>query len=216
MPGMSEKSRLATHARGANLASPAPVSDRPRCPWCEGFEAYRTYHDTEWGVPMHDDRALFEKLCLEAMQAGLSWATVLKKREHFRKAFEGFVIDRLAAYGDGEVERLMADPGIIRNRAKILAIIGNARAMQTHFPRKHAFRDFLWGFVGGRTRHNALRSMADALAQDAASQAMSKALLQRGFKFVGPTICYSLMQSTGMVNDHLVSCFRHAELGGKA
>jgi DNA-3-methyladenine glycosylase I len=185
-----------------------------RCSWCEGFDAYRHYHDTEWGVPMHDDRALFEKLCLEAMQAGLSWATILKKREHFRVAFHGFEIATLAKYGEPDVERLLADPGVVRNRLKVRSVIANAQAMQLHFPKKHNFRDFLWGFVDGVTMHRQLGGMHEAIAQDARSQAMSKALLARGFKFVGPTICYSLMQSTGMVNDHFVDCFRHRELGG--
>lgn len=196
--------------------APGQPDARKRCPWCEGFDAYRHYHDTEWGVPMRNDRALFEKLSLEAMQAGLSWATVLRKRDHFRVAFEGFDIARLAAYDDSEVARLMADPGIVRNRAKILAIIGNARAMKTHFSQPGSFCDFLWNFVGGETVHHRLRSMGEAIGQDERSQAMSKALLKLGFKFVGPTICYSLMQSTGMINDHLSDCFRYTELGGKA
>jgi DNA-3-methyladenine glycosylase I len=185
-----------------------------RCAWCEGFDAYRHYHDTEWGVPMLDDRALFEKLCLEAMQAGLSWATVLKKREHFRQAFDGFEIDLVAAYDHAKVEQLLTDPGIIRNRAKVLAVVGNAKAMQVHFPKHHNFRDFLWAFVDGKPIQRKLAHLKDAIGQDERSQAMSKALLAKGFKFVGPTICYSLMQSTGMVNDHVMTCFRYAQLGG--
>lgn len=164
---------------------------------------------------MRDDRALFEKLCLEAMQAGLSWATILKKRDHFRVAFEGFDIPTLARYGEGEVARLLADPGIVRNRLKVHAVIGNAQAMQKHFASKNSFRDFLWSFVDGTTIHHKLGGMNQAIAQDERSQAMSKALLARGFKFVGPTICYSLMQSTGMVNDHFVDCFRYQALGGE-
>lgn len=192
-----------------------PNTSLQRCAWCESFDAYREYHDTEWGVPMRDDRALFEKLCLEAMQAGLSWATVLKKRENFRQAFDGFEIDKLVKYDDHDVERLMADAGIIRNRLKVHAVIANARAMQQHFPKKNSFSDFLWSFVEGHTIQHRLAGVQEAIAQDERSQAMSKALLKLGFKFVGPTICYSLMQSTGMVNDHFAHCFRFGQLGGK-
>jgi DNA-3-methyladenine glycosylase I len=209
------KSSPAQPASALSAALPT-LSDRVRCNWCEGFDAYRHYHDTEWGVPMQDDRALFEKLCLEAMQAGLSWATILKKREQFRAAFEGFEIAMLARYGEPQVQRLLADPGIVRNQLKIRAVIANAQAMQKHFPKKSSFRDFLWSFVDGATIQHQLAGKHQAIAQDARSQAMSKALLARGFKFVGPTICYSLMQSTGMVNDHYQDCFRFAELGGKA
>jgi DNA-3-methyladenine glycosylase I len=207
--------KLAKTAASNPPPKTSPTSTVKRCGWCEGFDAYRHYHDTEWGVPMHDDRALFEKLCLEAMQAGLSWATILKKREHFRAAFEGFNIATLAIYGEPEVARLLGDPGIVRNRLKVRAVIANAQAMQQHFPKKHSFRDFLWGFVDGATIHHQLAGSHQAIAQDARSQAMSKALLKRGFKFVGPTICYSLMQSTGMINDHFVDCFRFQELGGQ-
>ncbi len=205
-------------AKSAIVISPTTPGHTPavkRCAWCEGFDAYRHYHDTEWGVPMLDDRALFEKLCLEAMQAGLSWATILKKRDQFRIAFEGFNIATLANYGEPEVARLLGDTGIVRNRLKVRAVIANAQAMQQHFPKQHSFRDFLWGFVDGATIHHQLAGSHQAIAQDARSQAMSKALLKRGFKFVGPTICYSLMQSTGMINDHYLDCFRFQELGGQ-
>jgi DNA-3-methyladenine glycosylase I len=192
----------------------SPSSRLTRCAWCEGFDAYRHYHDTEWGVPMLDDRALFEKLCLEAMQAGLSWATVLKKREHFRRVFDGFEIAVVAAYDQAKIEQLLLDPGIIRNRAKVLAVVGNAKAMQVHFPQHNDFRDFLWAHVDGKTVQRKLAHLSDAIGQDERSQKMSKALLAKGFKFVGPTICYSLMQSTGMLNDHVMTCFRYAQLGG--
>jgi DNA-3-methyladenine glycosylase I len=218
IPKMTAKT-IAKSKPNANATATGPkkteVSPVKRCTWCEGFDAYRHYHDTEWGVPMHDDRALFEKLCLEAMQAGLSWATILKKREQFRVAFEGFDIAKLAKYGEPEVARLLGDTGIVRNRLKIRAVIGNAQAMQKHFAKKHSFRDFLWSFVDGATIHRQLGGMHQAIAQDARSQAMSKTLLGLGFKFVGPTICYSLMQSTGMVNDHFIDCFRFQELGGQ-
>jgi DNA-3-methyladenine glycosylase I len=213
---LSQAKASPSRATSTLAASLPTLTDRVRCNWCEGFDAYRHYHDTEWGVPMQDDRALFEKLCLEAMQAGLSWATILKKREQFRVAFEGFEIAILAKYGEPEVQRLLADPGIVRNQLKIRTVIANAQAMQKHFPKKSSFRDFLWGFVDGATIQHHLAGKHQAIAQDACSQAMSKALLARGFKFVGPTICYSLMQSTGMVNDHYQDCFRFTELGGEA
>ncbi len=183
-----------------------------RCPWCEGSDLYRQYHDLEWGVPLHDERALFELLILEGAQAGLSWSTILKKRENYRAAFDGFDPARVAQYDAAKVAELLANPGIVRNRAKIAATIGNAQALLALKARGERFDDFLWQFVGGRPILNRWQSLAEVPARTAESDAMSKALLKAGFKFVGSTICYAFMQATGMVNDHLTTCFRYAEL----
>ena len=183
-----------------------------RCPWCEGFELYRHYHDHEWGVPLRDERALFELLILEGAQAGLSWSTILKKREHYRAVFDGFDPQRIAAYDAAKVAALLADPGIVRNRAKVAATIGNAKALLALQARGERFDDFLWQFVGGTPVGNHWQSLAEVPARTAESDAMSKALLKAGFKFVGSTICYAFMQAAGMVNDHLTTCFRHSEL----
>ena len=190
------------------------MNDGQRCPWCEGFDLYRQYHDTEWGVPLRDDRALFELLVLEGAQAGLSWATVLKKREHYRRAFDGFDPARIAAYDEAKVAALLGDPGIIRNRAKIAAAIGNARACLALQASGRSLADFLWQFVDGKPIRNHWRALSEVPARTAQSDALSKALQKAGFKFVGSTICYALMQSAGLVNDHLVSCPRHTEIGG--
>lgn len=184
-----------------------------RCPWCEGSDLYRQYHDREWGVPLHDDRALFELLILEGAQAGLSWSTILKKREHYREVFDGFDPQRIALYDEAKVAALLADPGIVRNRAKIAATIGNAKAYLALTANGETFSDFLWRFVDGAPIRNARASMAEVPAKTAQSDAMSKALLKAGFKFVGSTICYAFMQAAGMVNDHLTTCFRHGEVG---
>lgn len=183
-----------------------------RCPWCEGFDLYREYHDIEWGVPLYDDRALFELLILEGAQAGLSWATILKKRAHYRKVFDGFQPTLIAQYDDSKIAELLADPGIIRNRAKVTATIQNAKSFLALTNGEQSFNSFLWGFVGGTTIQNAWRSLSEVPAKTPQSEAMSKALSRAGFKFIGPTICYAFMQSAGMVNDHLVSCPRHAEV----
>ena len=183
-----------------------------RCPWCESFELYSEYHDTEWGVPLYDSRALFELLILEGAQAGLSWATILKKRENYRRAFDGFDPALIALYGDDKVAALLADAGIVRNRAKIAAAIQNARAYLTLTAGGQSFSDFLWQFVDGKPLQNEWLTMAEVPAQTAHSVTMSKALARAGFKFIGPTICYAFMQSSGMVNDHLLSCSRHAEV----
>lgn len=183
-----------------------------RCPWCEGFDLYRDYHDREWGVPLRDDQALFELLILEGAQAGLSWSTVLKKREHYRRVFDGFDPERIARYDEVKVAALLADPGIIRNRAKVAATIGNAQAWLAMRAAGQSFSDFLWQFVGGRPIVNHWQSMAEVPAKTAQSDAMSKALAKAGFKFVGSTICYAFMQASGMVNDHLLVCPRHAEV----
>lgn len=185
----------------------------PRCSWAT-TEPNITYHDQEWGVPVHDDRKLFEFLILEGAQAGLSWTTILNKRENYRKAFDGFRPERIARYGAREVKRLLADPGIVRNRLKIAATISNAKSFLAVRKEFGTFDKYLWSFVGGRPLQNRRRRMADVPARTPESDAMSRDLLKRGFKFVGSTICYALMQATGMVNDHLVTCPRHAELDG--
>ncbi|MFL6540669.1 MAG: DNA-3-methyladenine glycosylase I [Chthoniobacterales bacterium] len=185
----------------------------PRCPWAT-VEPNITYHDQEWGVPVHDDRELFEFLILEGAQAGLSWSTILKKRENYRKAFHGFRPEKIARYGARDVERLLADPGIVRNRLKIAATITNAKAFSVVRAEFGSFDAYLWSFVRGRPIQNCWRRMTDVPARTPESDAMSRDLLKRGFKFVGSTIGYALMQATGMVNDHLVSCPRHRELGG--
>lgn len=180
-----------------------------RCPWCEGFELYRNYHDNEWGVALRDSRALFELLILEGAQAGLSWSTVLKKRENYRLAFDGFDPEKIARYDDKKIAQLLSNEGIIRNKLKIAATIINAQAYLSLERNGYSFSDFLWQFVDGQTIQNKRVSLAEVPAKTVESDAMSKALLKFGFKFVGSTICYALMQASGMVNDHLVSCHRH-------
>lgn len=180
-----------------------------RCPWSEGFDLYRAYHDTEWGVPLRDDRALFELLILEGAQAGLSWATILKKRENYRRAFDGFDPARIARYDEAKVAALLADPGIVRNRAKVAAAIHNAKACLALTAGGRSLSDFLWQFVDGVPIVNQWTALSQVPARTPQSDAMSQALVGAGFKFVGSTICYALMQSTGMVNDHLTSCPRH-------
>ena len=182
----------------------------PRCPWAT-IEPAITYHDQEWGVPVHDDRKLFEFLILEGAQAGLSWITILKKRESYRKALDNFRAERIARYGARDIRRLLSDTGIVRNRLKIAATIQNAKALRA-LQKETTFDALLWSFVGGKPKQNRWRSLAQVPARTAESDAMSRDLLRRGFKFVGSTICYALMQATGMVNDHLVTCPRHAEL----
>ena len=183
----------------------------PRCPWASS-EPNITYHDNEWGVPVHDDRNLFEFLILEGAQAGLSWTTILNKRENYRKAFDKFRPEKIARYGARDVQRLLADPGIVRNRLKIAAAINNAKMFSAVRKEFGSFDAYLWSFVGGQPIQNRRRRMADVPARTNESDAMSRDLLKRGFKFVGSTICYALMQATGMVNDHLVTCPRHDEL----
>lgn len=189
------------------------TTEPSRCHWATGSDALmRDYHDTEWGVPLHDDRALFEFLCLEGAQAGLSWRTVLAKRENYRKAFHRFEIDRVAAMGDRELERLLLDPGVIRNRLKISAVRDNAVAAQRVIGEFGSLDVYLWSFVGGRTLRNRWRDRAEVPVSTEQSDRMSKALKKRGFRFVGSTICYALLQATGMVNDHLTGCFRHRQV----
>jgi len=184
-----------------------------RCPWAT-IEPAIAYHDEEWGVPVHDDRILFEFLILEGAQAGLSWMTILKKRENYRKAFAGFRAEKIARYGPRDVKRLLRDEGIVRNRLKIAAAIHNAKALLAVCKEFGTFNAYLWSFVGNTPIQNRWRTMAEVPARTAESDAMSRDLVRRGFKFVGSTICYALMQATGMVNDHLVTCPRHIELAG--
>jgi DNA-3-methyladenine glycosylase I len=178
----------------------------PRCGWATSDPLYIAYHDEEWGQPSHDDRHLFEMLILEGAQAGLSWITILKRREGYRKAFEGFDPERIARYGEKDVARLMADSGIIRNRAKVEAAIKNARACLTLREEAGGLSPFLWQFVGGEPRVNRWKTLKEVPAETPESKAMSKELKRRGFGFVGSTICYAFMQATGMVNDHLEGC----------
>ncbi|MFA7307313.1 MAG: DNA-3-methyladenine glycosylase I [Hyphomicrobium sp.] len=185
-------------------------AERERCPWAGATGTdYALYHDDEWGVPMTDDRALFEKLTLEGFQAGLSWITILRKRENFRKAFHGFDAARIARFGERDIARLMADEGIIRNRAKIEATISNAKAYLA-LSEAMPFSRFLWGLIDGRPVINNLQNFKDAPTETDTSKRLSKALKTAGFRFVGATTLYAFMQSTGMVNDHIVTCFRHA------
>ena len=186
------------------------LGEMPRCPWAT-TEPATAYHDEEWGVPVHDDRRLFEFLVLEGAQAGLSWITILKKRENYRKAFDGFRADKIARYGARDVKRLLADSGIVRNRLKIAATIENAKAL-LRLQHETTLDAYLWSFVGGQPKQNRWRSLSQVPARTVESDAMSRDLLRHGFKFVGSTICYALMQATGMVNDHLVTCPRHAAL----
>jgi DNA-3-methyladenine glycosylase I len=182
-----------------------------RCAWARG-ENYIAYHDTEWGVPVHDERALFEFLVLEGAQAGLSWSTILNKRDNYRAAFDRFDARKVARYDDRKLAALLEDPGIVRNRLKVRAAVTNAKAFLEVRREFGAFDPYIWSFVEGRPLQNRWRRMEDVPARTEQSDAMSKDLRRRGFTFVGSTICYAFMQATGMVNDHLVDCFRHAEL----
>ena len=183
-----------------------------RCGWCMKDELYMRYHDEEWGSPLHDDQMLFEFLILETMQAGLSWHTILKKRENFRAAYHNFDVERVARFGEREIEELLLDAGIIRNRAKIEASVRNARAFIRVQEEFGSFDSYIWDFVDGRPIVNTWKELSQLPASTPLSDRVSKELKQRGFGFVGTTVVYAHMQATGMVNDHLVSCFRHAEL----
>jgi len=188
------------------------VTDLIRCPWCGTDPVYVAYHDEEWGVPVHDDRTLFEYLCLEGAEAGLSWITVLKKRPRYREVFDGFDIAAVAAYDAAKVEALLSDPGIIRSRAKVTSHIHNAR-MALEVQAKYGSLDaFLWQFVDGRPVQNQFATVDELPAETPQSAAMSRALKQHGFSFVGSRVCYAFMQAVGMVNDHLVSCFRYKQV----
>ena len=183
-----------------------------RCPWAGPDPLYREYHDEEWGVPVHDDRHFFEMLILEGAQAGLAWITILRKREGYRAAFDGFDPAVVAGYDDRRVAALLGNPAIIRNRLKVESAVGNARAFLKVQAEHGSFDRYVWRFVDGRPRQNRWRTMAEVPAETPESRALSRDLKRRGFRFVGPTICYAFMQATGLVNDHLVNCFRRAEL----
>jgi DNA-3-methyladenine glycosylase I len=186
---------------------------KSRCPWPGTDPLYVAYHDEEWGVPVHEDRKLFEFLVLDAAQAGLSWITILRKRENYRRAFAGFDARKIARYDAAKVRVLLADPGIVRNRQKVESAVANARAFLAVQKEFGSFDAYIWSFVSGKTRRNAWRTLKQLPAKTAESEAMSKDLIRRGFRFVGPTICYAFMQAAGMVNDHLVGCFRYREIG---
>jgi DNA-3-methyladenine glycosylase I len=193
---------------GPNALAPKHADGLRRCAWCGTDPLYLRYHDDEWGVPLHDDRELFEMLCLEGAQAGLSWITVLRKREHYRRAFDGFDAAKMARYDAADCERLLRDPGIVRNRLKVAAFVTNARAYLALLEREGSFDRWVWGFAPAqRTRRPRWRSLAAAPVSTPESDALSLALRQRGFKFVGTTICYAYMQAVGMVDDHQHGCF---------
>ena len=186
-----------------------------RCSWAGTDPVYIDYHDREWGVPMHDERTLFEMLILDGAQAGLSWIPILKKRDNYRSAFDNFDAHKMARYGERKVSALLNDPGIVRNRLKIGAAINNARMLLELQEQEGSLNEFLWRYVDGKPIINARRSIKDIPPRTPLSDTISRDLSRRGFKFVGPTICYAFMQAMGMVNDHTVNCFRYAELGGK-
>jgi DNA-3-methyladenine glycosylase I len=191
------------------MSPPIDADGVVRCPWSEKDALYIAYHDEEWGVPEFDDRALYEKLVLDGFQAGLSWITILRKRENFRRAFDGFAPAKIARYTPKKVERLMQDAGIVRNRAKIEGAVLSARAWLEVMEKGPNFSKLLWEFVDGKPKVNRFRTVRQVPAETATSRAMSKELIGRGFKFCGPTIVYAFMQAVGMVNDHLVTCYRH-------
>jgi DNA-3-methyladenine glycosylase I len=182
-----------------------------RCPWAKG-ERYIAYHDEEWGVPVHDDRAWFEMLILEGAQAGLSWSTILNKREHYREVYDDFDPRKVARYDEKKAASLLADAGIVRNRLKVAASVTNAQAFLAVQKEFGSFDAYIWRFTGGKPIRNELKALGDAIVRSPESDAMSKDLARRGFRFVGSTICYALMQATGMVNDHLVDCFRYKQV----
>ncbi|MGD8175792.1 DNA-3-methyladenine glycosylase I [Marinimicrobium sp. ARAG 43.8] len=190
-------------------------SSPKRCAWCGDDPLYQAYHDNEWGVPLYDRNRLFEFLILEGAQAGLSWITVLRKREAYREAFDGFIPEKVARYTEARQQKLLQNPGIIRNRLKVASAVRNAKALLAMEKAGDDFSEFLWQFTRGAPRQNRWRQLSDIPASTAESDAMSKALKQRGFNFVGSTICYAFMQATGMVNDHVVDCFRYKECGQK-
>jgi len=183
-----------------------------RCAWAGNDALYREYHDTEWGVPVHDDQRLFEFLVLEGAQAGLSWITILRKRENYRAAFDDFDVTRIARYDANKIESLLQNPGIVRNRLKLQSAVNNAQKFLGAQEEFGSFDGFIWQFVDGKPKQNAWRSLAEMPASTPQSDAMSRELKRRGFKFLGTTICYALMQATGMVNDHTTNCFRYKEL----
>ncbi len=184
------------------------------CVWSTGDAEYLAYHDDEWGVPVRDDRLLFEMLTLEGAQAGLSWLTILRKRAHYRKVFANFEIDKVARFTPARIEKILLDPGVVRHRGKLESVVSNARVARQVRKTEGSLDALLWSFVGGRPRQNDFRRAQQVPAQTGESKAMSKGLRKLGFRFVGPTTCYAFMQATGMVNDHEVRCFRYSELGG--
>jgi DNA-3-methyladenine glycosylase I len=206
---------MARAARQRYHMAVSTIDAKNRCPWCLGSDAYVAYHDQEWGTPVHDERMLFELLILEGAQAGLSWSTILNKRDNYRKAFDNFDARRIARYTDKKVASLLADAGIVRNRLKIAAAIQNAKAFLAVQQEFGSFDRYIWRHTGGKPKQNRRRSMKSVPARTPESDAMSEALQKRGFKFVGSTICYAYMQATGMVNDHLIECFRHSQLQPK-
>ena len=189
-----------------------PVPEPERCAWAGSDPLYVAYHDQEWGVPVHDDRILFEFLILEGAQAGLSWSTILKKRANYRQAFDNFEIQLVRMYGEEKVAELLSNPGIVRNKLKVRSAISNAQAAFQIQQEFGSLDTYLWGFVGGKPVHNAWRHLSEIPAQTETARQMSKELSRLGFRFIGPTICYAFMQAVGMVNDHMVSCFRYKEL----
>ncbi len=191
------------------------IDDEQRCTWCHSDELYRSYHDEEWGVPCRDDDTLFEFLILEGAQAGLSWITVLRKREHYRKVFDGFDPVKVAAYGQDKVDELLQDAGIIRNKLKVNSAIRNAKAFLKVQEEYGSFESYIWSFTDGKTLQNNFESMSDLPSATEVSDRMSKDLKKKGFNFVGSTICYAFMQATGMVNDHIKSCHRFKTCGGR-
>jgi DNA-3-methyladenine glycosylase I len=191
------------------MSAPTHADDVYRCAWAGSDPLYVSYHDEEWGVPEFDDRALYEKLMLDGFQAGLSWITILRKRDHFRRAFDGFEPETIARYNKKKIEALMQDAGIVRNRAKIEGAVASARSYLDVMEKGPGFSTLLWGFVDGKPKINRFRSRSEVPAETSVSRALSKELAKRGFKFVGPTIVYAFMQAVGMVNDHVVKCHRH-------
>ena len=190
--------------------------EKKRCWWCGDDELYQQYHDNEWGVPVHDDHQLFEFLCLEGAQAGLSWITILRKREHYRRVFDEFDAVKIANYGEVKIASLLADPGIVRNRLKVNGFVKNARAYLNMIDQGESLSEYLWKFVDGKPLQNCWKSMEQIPANTALSDAMSKDLKKRGFTFVGSTICYAFMQAAGLVNDHLYDCYRYVEVAEQA
>ena len=193
------------------MTSSATPIEPTRCFWCDSSELYRHYHDTEWGYPVRNDTRLFEKICLEGFQSGLSWLTILRKRENYREAFGGFDMAKIARYNDAKIGALLADPGIVRNKLKVNSAVQNAKsfiAVQKEFG---SFDTYVWRFVGGQPKINHWQFIKEVPAKTAESDTLSKDLLTRGFKFVGSTICYAFMQAVGMVNDHTTDCFRYGK-----
>jgi len=188
------------------------MADKNRCGWCGADPLYVAYHDEEWGVPVYDDQVLFEFLILEGAQAGLSWSTILKKREGYHRAFDGFDVEKVARYDGIKISALLTDPGIVRNQLKIGSAVTNAQAFLKIRDAWGSFSDYIWSFVDGRPIQNSWRSLAEIPAKTPLAEALSKDLKKQGFRFVGPTITYAHMQATGMVNDHLVDCFRYGEI----